>query len=207
LLFDLDGTLVDSVADLTASLNHVRASHGAAAHSLETVRGFVGDGAWRLVERGVADLPVAVPEALAEFRAHYGVHCLDQTRPYPGVEAMLAGLRDRPCAIVSNKPQHFCERIVRGLGWAQNFGAVVGARDGVTVKPAADLLAIAAAQLGVPLADCWMIGDSPNDVRAARAAGCVAVGVAWGLVAADIVRAERPEHWLLRPEELLSLLD
>jgi phosphoglycolate phosphatase len=206
LLFDLDGTLVDSVADLTASLNQVRARHRAAPHPAETVRRFVGDGAWRLVERGVADLGLDVNEALAEFRAHYGAHCLDRTRPYAGIEPMLEGLASIPCAVVSNKPQAFCETIVRGLGWDRRFGAVVGARSGVAVKPAADLLALAAAQLGVALAECWMIGDSPNDLRAARAAGCVGVGVGWGLVAAEIVRAEAPALWLQQPADLLTLL-
>jgi phosphoglycolate phosphatase len=206
ILFDMDGTLVDSVADLAASLNHVRRLHGAAEHTEASVRGFVGDGAWRLVERGVADLGLPVDAALAEFRAHYAVHCLDRTRPYPGVQAMLDGLRGHACAVVSNKPQAFCERIVAGLGWSDRFAVIVGARPGVQVKPAADLLRVVAGELEVPLASCWMVGDSPNDLRAARAAGCTAVAVGWGLVSADLLRAERPDHWLEHPSALLLLV-
>lgn len=207
LFFDLDGTLVDSVADLAAALNHVRERHGAEAHSEDMVRSFVGDGAWRLVQRGVADLALPVDAALAEFRSFYGTHCLDRTVPYPGITELLQRLpSDMRCAVVSNKPQLFCERIVEGLGWQARFGAVVGVHDKLAAKPAPDLLELAARQLDVELPQVWMIGDSPNDLRAARAVGALAVAVGWGLVDAAILRAEAPDLWLDEAVELLAHL-
>ena len=119
LLFDLDGTLVDSVADLTAAANVVRAEHGLDVLPETTVAAHVGDGARKLVERAFADLDgLDVDAVLRRFRAVYLDHCTERTLPYPGVNAALEALRSVPMAVVSNKPQPMCDRIVEARGGA-----------------------------------------------------------------------------------------
>ena len=135
-IFDLDGTLVDSVADISASANYVRQAAGLPALPVEELARYVGDGAARLMQRAMAgryDAPrrlegIDLDRVLAEFRAHYHEHCLVQTKPYPGVVETLAALRPLPMAIVSNKPEPMCVTIARGLGLSDSLMAVVGAR-------------------------------------------------------------------------------
>jgi phosphoglycolate phosphatase len=208
--FDLDGTLVDSVADLAASVNHVRASFGLSEHSLGTIRGFVGDGARKLLERSLreldSELEASFPEAFRRFRAHYGEHCLDRTRPYPGVVETLEALAHVPLAVVSNKPQPFTDKVVAGLGLDEYIRVTVGARPDVPVKPAPDLLMLALSDLEVDPRQAWMVGDSPNDIRVARAAGSVAIAVGYGLVPPEALAAEHPDALLSRFDELRGLL-
>jgi phosphoglycolate phosphatase len=206
LLFDLDGTLVDSVADIAAAANAVRESRGIPALPPAGIRGLIGDGARKLMERVVAGLDVDPAEALVEFREHYAKCCVDETRPYPGVAESLGRLGRWRCGVVSNKPQRFTEMVVEGTGLAGYFGAVIGARSALPVKPDPALLRLAAEQLEVDLMDCWMIGDSPNDIRAARAAGCVAIGVSYGLCEPERIAAEAPDLLLECFSDLLAHL-
>jgi len=173
---------------------------------MSVVRDFVGDGAKKLMERVVADLSMDSREALREFRAHYGEHCTEDSEPYPGVVATLERLQPLPMAVVSNKPQEFTERVVEGLGLGRFFGSVVGARRGVPVKPDPALLSLAAAELEIRAADAWMVGDSPNDLIAARRIGCGAVAVSYGLKDRSLLEAEHPDALLDRFDELLELL-
>jgi phosphoglycolate phosphatase len=207
LLFDLDGTLVDSVADLAASANFVRAQRGGQPLSEDVVREFVGDGAKILMERVVADLDLDPAIALREFRAHYGEHCTEQTVPYPGVSSALGTLPGIRCAVVSNKPQDFTDRVVDGLDLRQFFAVVVGARTKTPVKPHPALLEIAMAELKVEPKDCWMVGDSPNDLLAARAAGCAAIGVSYGLKDRASLEEQKPDALLDDFPSLMPLLE
>ncbi len=209
LLFDLDGTLVDSIDDLTASANHTRASYGLPPLDRQTVRSYVGDGARKLLERTFGDAAASIDldDALRRFREHYLQHCLDETRPYPGVLQSLRALRTIPRALVSNKPQPMCERIVAGLGLAEELEAVVGARPGVPVKPDPSLLRIALGALGneEPVdASVWMVGDSANDVLAARALGATAVAVGWGLTPVAALEERAPDLLLEHIDQLVA---
>jgi phosphoglycolate phosphatase len=209
--FDLDGTLVDSVADLAASVNHTRSYFGLEALPLDVVRTYVGDGAAMLLRRSLSTLgdrlePV-FEEAVTTFRTHYGAHCLDRTRPYPGVLETLAALSDLPLVVVSNKPQPFCDRVVEGLGLDRYVRGVVGARPGVPVKPAPDMLRIGFDAVHVDPAGAWMIGDSPNDIRGGRAAGCATIAATYGLVPIDRLAPEHPDVLLHRFCDLLDLRD
>ncbi len=211
LLFDLDGTLVDSIDDLTASANHTRASYGLPPLDRQTVRSYVGDGARKLLERTFGDAAPSIDldEALHRFREHYLQHCLEQTRPYPGVLESLRALRPIPRALVSNKPQPMCDRIVEGLGLSTELEAVVGARPGVPVKPDPASLRIALAAVGAdrPVdASVWMVGDSPNDLLAARALGATAVAVAWGLTPVPRLREFGPDLLLERIDDLVDFV-
>ena len=175
ILFDLDGTLVDTAPDLAAATNHVLSLHGRPALPLDSVRDMVGDGARRLIENGMAATggwPAdAVIEAMLEqFLDHYHAHIMDSTRPFPGAADVLAGLQDAGyrLALCTNKPQALTERLMRGLGLAQYFPVMLGGDAVSACKPAPDHLQAAVRALSGRRA--LLIGDSITDVRAAQAA-------------------------------------
>ena len=133
-LFDLDGTLVDSVADLATAVNLLRRELALPAGSLATVRSYVGDGATALVTRA---LPAGTftPALLQRFLDHYGAHLLDTTRPYPGILDFLAAQRRRPLAVVTNKPLALTNQLLHGLGLDAFFPVVVGGDSCAEKKP------------------------------------------------------------------------
>jgi phosphoglycolate phosphatase len=178
-VFDLDGTLVDSVDDLHASVNHALSTVGLPLRSRDEVRAFVGEGARVLLARAVAPHGELLDPALAAWREHYAVHCLDRTRPYPGIEALLAGAR-RALAVHTNKPGPMARTILAGLGLLDRFAAVVGGDDAPRKPDPAGLLRIMAT-VGATPADTVFVGDSRHDVETARAAGVGMVAVTWGL--------------------------
>jgi phosphoglycolate phosphatase len=178
--FDLDGTLVDSQRDLAESANEMLATYGAAPLSVETVAGFVGDGARVLVERTLAGAGVATDpvEALNRFLAIYSGRLLDFTRPYPGVSDALRDIAPRArLALVTNKPEAHARRILEAFGWDGCFAWVVGGDSAFPRKPdPAGLLHVMRAA-GAAGGTTLFVGDSIVDVRTARAAGA-RVGVA-----------------------------
>lgn len=215
LLFDLDGTLVDSVADLTASANATRSYFDLAPLTESVIASYVGDGATLLIRRSFADAPEALDrdEALQRFREHYLDHCLERTQPYPGVVDALADLHPLPMAIVSNKPQIMCEKIVRGLGLDRWITVVVGARKHLPVKPDPALLRVALAESGRPAAsgaagapDVWMVGDSVNDVRSGQALGVTTIAVSYGLGDVRVIADPAPDAVIDRFPDLLGLV-
>jgi phosphoglycolate phosphatase len=187
-VFDLDGTLVDSVDDLAASVNHALRVVGLPPRTREEVRGFIGEGARVLLERAVSPHQERLEPALAAWRAHYEAHLLDRTCPYPGIPAALAGAR-RPLAVLTNKPGEMARRILAGLGLSPRFAAVVGG-DEAPRKPDPTGVRALLAQAGARAEDAVLIGDSVVDAATARAAGLRFVGVTWGLGAReDLARA------------------
>jgi phosphoglycolate phosphatase len=187
-VFDLDGTLVDSVGDLHASVNHALRTVGLPPRTVEEVRGFVGEGARVLVEKAVAPRADLADAALAAWRAHYDEHCLDRTRPFPGIEALLVRAT-RPLAVLTNKPGDLSRKILAGLGLLWRFAEVVGG-DEAPRKPDPSGLLGMAARLGATPAETVLIGDSRHDVATALAAGVPIVAVTWGLSSrADLERA------------------
>jgi phosphoglycolate phosphatase len=192
--FDLDGTLVDSVADLTVACNLMLAEHNLPSVDEVTVRGYIGDGAKKLVARALGERGEDPAAALRSFRSHYAQHMLDHTRPYPGVAATLAVLEARgiTMGVVSNKPHDFSLQVVQGVHLAQYFASVRGAENGVPVKPAPEPLLRVLADLRVAPAEAWMVGDSRNDVKAAQAAGCIAIALSYGIGRLEDLRALRP---------------
>ncbi len=184
LIFDLDGTLIDSRADLAASGNHARGAVGLPPLPLAQVVGFVGDGVDKLIERLVPapDLRAAAKHA---FFAHYRTHCCDATRPFDGLVETLDRLRARGwlLAVATNKPDTFMHAILHGCGIADRFVAVRGG-DGPR-KPDPGQLNSILAELGGEAGQSWMIGDHHTDIRAGRAAGCRVLFCAWGMGHAD----------------------
>jgi phosphoglycolate phosphatase len=204
LLFDLDGTLIDSLADITTSVNSVRARFDLPPLAESDVRAAVGDGLPKLLERTV---PVAAPGLRELYSAHHEAHCLDRTRVYPGVREGLERWRGRAAlAVVSNKPQAFCERVLEGLGIRDAFAAVLGGDTPAGRKPEPGPIEHLLHQLGAPPWSALTIGDSPGDLRAGRAAGTATAAVGWGYRSRELLLAEQPDHWLDDLGELDPLL-
>jgi phosphoglycolate phosphatase len=187
-VFDLDGTLVDSVDDLHASVTHALATLGLPPRSREEVRSFVGEGARVLLARAVAPRDELIEPALAAWRVHYAEHCLDRTLPYPGIPALLAGA-GRTLAVLTNKPGAMARKILDGLGLLGHFAAVVGG-DEAPRKPDPTGLRELMVRVGSTPPGTVLIGDSRHDVETARAAGVEVVAVTWGLGSrAELARA------------------
>ena len=177
-VLDLDGTLLDTLEDLAASLNAALAAVGLPARAPSEVRSFVGEGARRLVERGVAPREDLVAPALAAWWRHYEVHCLDKTRPYPGIPAVLAGA-GRPLVVHTNKPGALARKILAGLGLLERFAAHDRGDEAPRKPDPAGTLELLT-RIGAAPGDSVFVGDSRVDVETARAAAIPFVGVTWG---------------------------
>ena len=180
-LFDMDGTLLDTLADMAAAVNHILSVHGYPLRTVEEVRAFVGNGARKLMERALPpDVTGDAFEALLEeYRQWYEAHACVKTAPYPGIPAVLAALHRAGvrCAVVSNKPdgatRELAARFFPGL-------PAFGQRDGIPAKPAPDMVYHALAELGVEASAAAYVGDSEVDVALARNAKLPLVAVSWG---------------------------
>lgn len=210
LIFDLDGTLVDSLRGIAASLNHALAASGLPGHPLKSVRGFIGDGSRILIQRAA---PMDADEGLLHtveqaFKSHYDLTWPDGTSVYEGIEELLAVLQQRghPLAVLSNKPHPFTEAIVSKMFPTVRFSAVLGQRFGIPHKPdPAGALEIATS-LHLPPEHCTIIGDSTMDLETARNAGMRAVAVTWGFHDRERLVAASAELVADDPAGVLELL-
>ena len=197
LLFDLDGTLVDTLHDLWRSTNVVRRGLGLPPLSLRAVRRHIGHGGRRFVG-GV--LPVAVrrryDEAVGIFWAHHRAHLLDRSRLYPGVVETLRHFRRTPKAVVTNKALGLALPILKGLGIARSFRAVLGGDSLALSKPSPDPIWKLLEDFGVPADRALTVGDSEVDIRAGHAAGIHTCAVTYGYGSPADLRAARPDFVL-----------
>ena len=208
LVFDLDGTLVDSSRDLASALNatFARLRPGTAPVPLEAVVGYVGEGARLLVERSLrhAGLELPVDDVLPVYLDSYRERLLDETRLYPGVEEALETLRSPTLAVLTNKPGDMSRTILEGLGVASRFARIWGPEDVPARKPDPAGLRLLLDELRAAVERTWMVGDSATDVKAGRAAGVKVAGVSWGFHP-EALRAAGPDRVLVDPRELVSL--
>jgi phosphoglycolate phosphatase len=208
ILFDLDGTLVDSAPDLIGALDTLMIEHGRAPVGVAEGRGMIGDGAARLVERGFAargGAPTSLPDLVARFIAIYEGRLTRETRSFDGVVPTLEALTARGLAlgVCTNKPDHATHVLLEALGLARFFSAVVGG-DGVR-KPDPEPVNRCLAALGGVRSRALFVGDSPIDLAAARAAGLPIVLVSFGYTAVP-ARALGADRVIDRFEELADLL-
>jgi phosphoglycolate phosphatase len=209
ILFDLDGTLVDTLDDIADSTNEMLAHYGAPPHTPETYKTtMVGMGAAELVRRALPEAlrdPETCAEALGLFRANYGRNWNRKSQPYPGIPELLRAVAARgiPMAVISNKPDDFTKLVVRELLAEHSFGEVLGERPGVPRKPDPTSALELAATLGVEPGHCYLVGDSNVDMQTARAAGMHPVGVLWGFRRESELREHGAELLLSHPSELL----
>lgn len=183
IIFDLDGTLLNTLADLAAATNHALAEHKLPQRTTDEVRRFVGNGIRKLIERAVpADTPAKLhEEVFASFNRYYKQHCADSTRPYEGVPQLLQQLRAAGCrtAIVSNKADYGVQTLAKQYFDGQ-LDAACGERAGIAKKPAPDMLLAIIRQLHAEPASTIYIGDSDTDLDTARNAGVPCIGACWG---------------------------
>jgi phosphoglycolate phosphatase len=181
LLFDLDGTLIDSSQDIADSVNHALRTLGLPAKSKAEVERFVGDGVRTLLARALgSDTDPRIGAASESFRAHYSVHCADRTVLYPGVEETLEFFKDKKKAVVSNKPYEMVLKTLRHFGIEHHFGAVLGAESTARRKPDPEPLLKALETLSVPGSQALMVGDGTTDMLAGKAAGTRTCAVTYG---------------------------
>ena len=203
-IFDLDGTLVDSLDDLTTSVNHALRLAGLPLRGRDEVRTFVGDGARPLIVRSVGNHLDRVEEVLAIWRPYYEAHLLDQTRPYPGIVEVLS-LARRPLAVQTNKPASMARRILEGLGLLPRFALVLGGGE-APPKPDPGGVRNILERLGARAEDTVLVGDTAVDFATARNGGVTFVGVTWGIVAREVLVQAGAVHLVDRPEDLAAFL-
>lgn len=185
-LFDLDGTLIDSLADITTALNLTLARMNLRPLAQSRVMDFVGSGLQKLIERALGETTGLTPEddmvrrGVAWFGEEYGNHLLDRTRLFPGVREGLDRLSWARLAVVSNKPENFSRRILEGLGLGDRFYLILGGDSTPARKPDPGALRIAMEGCGASPSETVMVGDSAVDIEAGKAAGVMTCGVLGG---------------------------
>jgi phosphoglycolate phosphatase len=210
IVFDLDGTLIDSARDLVIATNQTRAHFGLPPLEAEVVQSYVGNGAEKLVQRalGCDASEELVSKALSYFVKFYRAHALQHTRLYPGVKELIAGLAasGHTLAVLTNKPVKISTDIVAGLGLGAHFRRIYGGDSFAQKKP--DPIGITALmeETASRREDTWMVGDSGVDVQTARNANVRVCGVAWGFQPASF-KAHPPDIIVLEPGELLKALE
>jgi len=207
-IFDLDGTLLDTLGDLAASVNYALRTHGLPEHAIDDVRRFVGNGVRRLMERAVpdgADNPL-FEEAFATFRQYYMEHSLDTTRPYEGIPEALAALKARGChlAVVSNKMMAATQALCSHF-FPDTIEVAIGEHEaeGIRKKPAPDTVIAALKALGVGKEDAVYVGDSDVDIQTACNSGIPCISVLWGFRDRDFLKQHGAETFISTPSELL----
>ncbi|MFQ5479361.1 MAG: HAD family hydrolase [Candidatus Binatia bacterium] len=210
-IFDLDGTLLDSLGDIADSMNAALLEMGFSGHEIKSYRLFVGDGVAKLARRALPEQfrgDDTVEECMRRMRRIYAGRLCRNTRPYPGIEDMLDALISRGIrmAVLSNKPDEFTRILVSRLLNPRYFACVFGARPELSPKPdPRGLLAVAGA-LGLEPARCVYVGDSGVDMRTASAAGMRSVGVLWGFRGEAELRQAGADAIIATPEDLPRLV-
>ncbi|MFQ6671893.1 MAG: HAD family hydrolase [Candidatus Tectimicrobiota bacterium] len=209
LCFDLDGTLIDSADDLVQATAHSLRGIGIDPPPAEEIINHVGGGARGLLtgSMGEAATPARVEAGLAAFMDYYGAHLLDNTRPYPGVEEVLAHFAaTRALAVVTNKPEAFSRTILEGLGLAGYFRQILGYESVEKKKPHPEGILRVLEDGGVEPSRAVMVGDSAQDILAGKAAGTVTVAAAYGFRPLEELSAVGPDYLIHDIRELPALI-
>ena len=208
-IFDLDGTLVNSVYDLADSMNWVLERHGFPVHDVEKYKYFVGNGTLKLVER-------AIPESEkndekiklyhAEFSEEYNKRCIDKTRPYVGITEVLRQLKNQGAilAVASNKPDKFAKYIVSSIFEEGTFDEIAGKKDGVPTKPNPEIVLEIMKKFNAYRDNTVMIGDSNVDVQTAHNAGIKCIGCSWGFRGRQELSEAGADFIADEPSEILN---
>ncbi len=211
IIFDLDGTLLDTLADIGIAANGALVRCGCPPHGLDAYRYLVGEGVATLFERALPPDrvdPQTVQQCIAAFREEYARQWNIQTRLYPGIGELLDGLSRRalPLGVLSNKPDEFTQRCVQHYLSRWKFGAVFGQREGVPRKPDPAAAKEIVALLHATPQQCIYVGDTAVDMHTARHAGMLPVGVLWGFRPRTELENAGAHHLIEHPLQLLSLL-
>ena len=209
-IFDLDGTLLDTLHDLAASVNYALRQYGMPEHSIDDIRRFVGNGVRLLMERAVprgAENP-QFEDVFATFRSHYMEHSLDTTRPYDGIVETIHALKQRGCrlAVVSNKMMAATQELCRHF-FLDTIEVAIGEDEaaGIRRKPAPDTVFAALKALGVGKENAVYVGDSDVDIQTACNAGLPCISVLWGFRDRDFLISHGAQTFITHPAELLTM--
>ena len=206
-IFDLDGTLLNTIDDLAASTNYALRTNGLPECTVSEVQTYVGNGVRKLMERAVpdGDRNPKFNDAYIAFRQHYSEHNMDLTTPYPGIIDMLKEMRDKGkrIAVVSNKfylaTKSLCDHFFSGL-----VEVAIGERESIRKKPAPDTVVEALRQLGVSKDNAVYVGDSDVDILTANNCGIPCISVLWGFRSREFLLSHGATTFVSRPEELLA---
>lgn len=208
-VFDLDGTLLDTLEDLMDAVNHALDTYGYPVRTLAEIRAFVGNGVRNLMKRAVpdGDANPYFEEILAEFRKYYTAHCEVKTHAYDGIEKLLHQLKEAGCrmAIVSNKLDIAVKELNRSYfsGYVQ---AAIGEKEGIQRKPAPDMVENALAELNSTKKEAVYIGDSEVDIQTASNAGLDCISVSWGFRDADFLREKGASVIADTPQQVYDMI-
>src|SRR5690606_4216591 len=210
-IFDLDGTLIDTLQDLAVSCNHVLAQYGYPVHPVNSYKLFVGNGVRKLVERALpADHRTeATIEAVKQtFISYYQLHAQDNTRPYAGIEELLQQLKVQNflLGVASNKYHEATVALVAHYFRPATFDLVLGHREGRPAKPDPDIVLETLSTFAVDKQECIYVGDSSVDMQTATRAGVTAVGVTWGFRTEAELRENGADYIIHSPLQLLAVL-
>lgn len=209
-IFDLDGTLLNTLGDLRAATNHALEVRGLPPHSMEEIRQFIGNGIRLLICRA---MPEGTPEAeidaaLDDFKAYYAAHIHDRTVPYDGIPQLLTALKKRgiQVAVLSNKIDSASQQLIEYF-FPGKTDVVFGEHVGVPRKPDPTSCRMVMQQLGVQPEQVLYVGDSGTDMQTAKNAGLYAVGVTWGFRSKEVLLEYGADVLVHRPEQILQILD
>lgn len=193
-IFDLDGTLVNTLEDIASSVNHTLGQLKKDAIPLDAVRQYVGDGIETLMERSLGGRSERLNEAVAVYKEHHRRHLVVRSSLYPSVRETLEHFKSLPMAVISNKTMEFVAPLIDRLGIGQYFKLVIGADYGLPLKPAPDAIQLILSKFNVPKDRAVIVGDGTTDVRAGKAAGIITCSVTYGFRSEEELRKAGPDH-------------
>ena len=208
IVFDLDGTLVDSSRDIAAAVNKTREHFGLEPLTVNEVIGCVGSGVTKMIEKSIfKDSTGELENAREILLLHYTENLLKETVVYPGVYSLLEELDgDYDMAVATNKPLILSEAVIKGLGMERVFKVVAGPETTGKAKPEPDILEHIAVKVGTDREEVLMIGDSPVDIATAKNFGCKSCAVTWGYNIPEVLHEQEPDYVIHEPLDLLSYL-
>lgn len=207
-IFDLDGTLLNTIDDLGNACNYALRQAGMTEHSLASYNYMVGNGVRKLMERAAPDVNGEELEALlADFRVYYDEHCTDCTKPYPGIMELLMDLRQQniDIAVASNKYQAAVDKIIGHFFPEIDFAVVRGEQPGCPRKPDPSIIFAVLGEVPTPKSEVMMVGDSAVDIETARRACVYSVGVTWGFRPVSELRTAYADNIVTDPGEIFDL--
>ena len=207
-IFDLDGTLLDTLQDLAVAVNFALRKNGMEEHSIDDIRRFVGNGVRKLIERAVPDgsKNPRIDEVFADFRSYYMQHSLDATKPYDGITEILQELKQRGCkmAVVSNKMMAATQELVAHFFPEIEVAIGENEAEGIRKKPAPDMVFEALNRLGAEAESAVYIGDSDVDIQTAMNAGVPCISVLWGFRNREFLLEHGAQHFIEKPSEIIG---
>lgn len=196
IIFDLDGTLVDSRIDITNAINYALKDYGIGPYTVEEITSLVGRGITKLIEDLIKPYKeIPINNVIERFLEHYERHIIDNTRPYAGVKETLEELRDYKKAVISNKREYLSKKTLEGLGLLRYFEIVLGSDSTPEKKPSPLPVRMVLEKLNIPGSEAVIVGDSDLDIKAGKSAGVLTIAVSYGY---------RPRELLLEADHIID---